>query len=59
MVDLVLSRPGASLIGDVLWQSTLFLLIGLAVERSSSPPASTSPRRIAPGDPWLIVRASV
>ena len=31
MADLIMSRPGASLIGDVLWQSTLFLLAGLAV----------------------------
>ncbi len=32
MVDLVLqSRLGASLIGEVLWQSTLLLLVGLAV----------------------------
>ena len=29
MVDFILFRPGASVSGDVLWQSSLFLLIGL------------------------------
>jgi hypothetical protein len=30
MVDFLLNEPGGSLIGDVLWQSGLFLVVGLA-----------------------------
>ena len=30
MADLIMARPGTSLIGDFLWQSTLFLVVGLA-----------------------------
>jgi beta-lactamase regulating signal transducer with metallopeptidase domain len=31
MPDSILARPGTSLIGDIIWQSSLFLLVGLAV----------------------------
>ncbi len=30
MADFIMARPGTSLIGDFLWQSTLFLVVGLA-----------------------------
>ena len=59
MADLIMARPGTSLIGDFLWQSTPVSGGWLGCQRGSAAAAGAGPCRVAAGDLWFAGHAPV